>query len=226
MADPVDPSRVPRPLRSALKAEREAVIARLQDAVAADHLELDELEERLDLAMTAATSEELQVLVRDIPASKPSPATLVVVGERHLPAVVPAAPTRVVADAPAQNAPAMAITAVFSGHQLQGRRVLPREMKVRAVFGGVALDLREATFLSGATTLKVHAIFGGVDVKVPPHVRVECLGSGVFGAFDADHGAVDDGAVDPDAPVLRILGRAVFGGVSARRRRSKRAAPS
>jgi len=220
MSDPVDPKRVPRPLRSALRAEREATIARLQDAVAADHLELDELEERLDLAMTATTSDELRVLVQDLPDAPPSQATLVVMQRESLPAIVP---STVTSSAPAplpalRSEPApIALTAIFSGANLDGRRVLPREMKVRALFGGVDLDLREATFQPGTTTLTCKATFGGVDIKVPPHVRVECLGTGIFGAFHADNRDADDDA--PDGPILRIVGRAIFGGVHAARRR-------
>ncbi|MCC6624701.1 MAG: DUF1707 domain-containing protein [Deltaproteobacteria bacterium] len=209
MSDPVDPKRVPRPLRSALRAEREATIARLQDAVAADHLELDELEERLDLAMTASTSDELSVLVRDLPDTPPSPTTLA--------AIVPVMATAPVPALPLTEPEPIALSAIFSGHQLEGRRFLPRALRVRALFGGVDLDLREATFLPGTTTIHCKATFGGVDIKVPPHVRVECLGSGIFGAFHADTREGADDALD--APVLRIVGRAVFGGVHAQRRR-------
>jgi len=226
---PVDPARIPKPLRSALRAEREATIARLQDAVAADDLDLDELEERLDLALQARNSDELHVLVQDLPAYQPSAITMRVVDHAQLPALVTQAqPSNLPALRP-DLAPALiepdtlALTAIFSGHDLTGRRVMPRTTKIRAIFGGVNMDLREATFQPGVTTIHVKATFGGVAVLVPPHVRVECLGTGIFGGFSADNRGADDTPDSDDMPLLRIVGRAIFGGVSAERRRLRKA---
>ncbi|MFO0748521.1 MAG: DUF1707 domain-containing protein [Myxococcota bacterium] len=235
MAD--DPSdafpRVPRPLRSAIRAEREAVIARLQDAVAADHLELDELEERLDLAMQARTSADLKVLVQDLPEHAPSQVTMRVAQRREMVVVPQPAPARapMPAVAPAQAVATylepepIRVTCIFSGHQLEGRRVMPREVYIRAVFGGAELDLREATFLPGVTTVVCKATFGGVHIVVPPHVRVECIGTGIFGAFHGDNSVPPEYGDAPDTddmPVLRVVGRALFGGVHAERRGAKR----
>lgn len=237
--DRIDPTRVPRPLRSALRADREATIARLQDAVAADHLELDELEERLDLAMQARTAAELKVLVQDLPETAPSPVTMRVVERSQMvvatatraapvPAVVGAGrapvPAVVPETVPAYLEPApIRLTSIFSGHQLEGRRVMPRETYVRCIFGGAELDLREATFMPGVTTVVCKATFGGINIIVPPHVRVECLGVGIFGGFHADNRAAEDAPDTDDMPVLRVVGRAVFGGVHAERKRLKRA---
>ena len=41
-----------------------------------------------------------------------------------------------------------------------------------AVFGSLALDLREAALAGGAARLDVTAVFGGVELKVPPGWRV------------------------------------------------------
>lgn len=225
--DPADPTRVPRPLRSAIRAEREQVIARLQDAVAADHLELDELEERLDLAMKARSSADLKVLVADLPDAPPSAVTTRVVESYALVATPVQAPTALPAPHPTAVAvlepEPIAMTTIFSGHTLRGRRVMPREVKVRAIFGGADLDLREATFLPGTTTVRCSAIFGGVNITVPPHVRIECLGAGIFGGFDADDRESDDTVDEADMPVLRIVGKAIFGGVSAERKQSRQA---
>lgn len=196
------PERLPAPL---LSAERERTIARLQDAVAADHLDLDELDLRLEAAIRAKTPAELAVLTADLPAA-PSPGTLPVA------VAAPVAHTR----------RDTSLKAVFSSVTRKGRRAMPRELDAKAVFGSVLIDLREATFEPGVSTLTCKAVFGSIEVLAPPHVKVEVEGSGIFGSFEerGDNSAADE---SPDAPTLLIRGRAVFGSVEAtvKRRRDK-----
>ncbi len=222
MANPIDPSRLPRPVVPGLAAEREATIARLQDAAAVsddDAFDLSMLEERLELAMSARTIDELHVLTRDLPAVVDSP----------VPAVVE--PAHV-------DLPSSKVSAIFSSVLRRGRRQQPRTMKVRAIFGSVVIDLREATFAPGVSTLHCSPVFGSVEVKVPPHVRVEVGGAGIFGSFEevgnsasseawragsnnsasseawrAGSNDIDLAAASPDAPVLHVIGKAVFGSV-------------
>lgn len=192
------PERLPAPL---LSAERERTIARLQDAVAADHLDLDELDLRLEAAIRAKTPAELAVLTADLPAPTP-------------PAVV----SRPLAHTGRDTS----LKAVFSSVTRRGRRAMPRDLDAKAVFGSVLIDLREATFEPGVSTLTCKAVFGSIEVLAPPHVKVEVEGSGIFGSFEerGDNSAADE---SPDAPVLLIRGRAVFGSVEAtvKRRRDK-----
>ena len=219
---PIDPSRIPRPPRAALGSRRDAIIARLQDSVSAGHLELDELDERLTLAMRAENDAELDVLIADLP---PLPAVAVAA---HHPlgktTTTTAAPVPAVVSPSATPASARAserLTAVFSGIDKKGRRTLPRQTRARAFFGGITLDLREATFQPGVTVIRCFSCFGGVYVTVPPHVRVEVAGTGIFGGFDGDESDGDADAalgLHDDAPLLRVEGTAIFGGVSVRRK--------
>lgn len=199
---PVDPTRLPRPVVPGLAAEREATIAALQDAAAAsddDAFDLDMLDERLELAMKARTIDELRVLTRDLP--------VVVTPSAPVPAIVDEARALPV---PSIGSPK--ISAIFSSVVRKGRRLQPRTMNVRAVFGSVVVDLREATFAPGVTTLHCRSVFGSIEVKVPPHVRVELGGGGVFGSFE-EVGHNDLAAASPEAPVLHIIGKAVFASV-------------
>jgi hypothetical protein len=217
MSDPIDPTRLPRPVVPGLAAEREATIARLQDAAATsdeDSFTLDMLDERLELAMKARSVDELRVLTRDLPAVVVPPVAAPV------PAVAPAVVPEVVAPG---DLPTPKVSAIFSSVVRRGRRVQPRSMKVRAVFGSVVIDLREATFAPGVTTLHCRSVFGSIEVKVPPHVRVELGGSGVFGSFE-EIGDNALAAASPDAPVLHIVGKAVFSSVEVICRARKRLA--
>ena len=209
MSDPIDPTRLPRPVVAGLTAEREATIARLQDAAAAsedDAFDLDMLDERLALAMKARTLDELRVLTRDLPAVVP------------MRAATPAVLAEV-------DVPAPQVSAFFSSVVRKGRRAQPRAMRARAVFGSVVIDLREATFAPGVTTLECRSVFGSIEVKVPPHVRVELGGSGVFGSFE-ESGNNDLAAASPDAPLLHVVGRAVFASVEVLCRPERKAGKS
>jgi hypothetical protein len=186
------PQGLPAPL---LSAERERVIARLQDAVAADQLDLDELDARLEAAIRARTPSELALVTADLPALAAPPMAS--------PAALPALPSV-----------GGRIAAVFASATRRGRRAMPRELQAKAVFGSVVIDLREATFEAGVSTITCKAVFGSVEIYAPPHVRVEVDGSGVFGSFEerGDNSAAHD---LPDAPVLVVKGKAVFGSVEA-----------
>jgi hypothetical protein len=77
--------------------------------------------------------------------------------------------------------------------------------------GGVELDFREAILAPGVTEVHAFAFWGGVQILAPPDVRVECSGLGIMGGFE--HREDASLPFDPSAPVLRITGIAVMGGV-------------
>ena len=54
------------------------------------------------------------------------------------------------------------------------------------------------------------ALFGGVSLRVPADWRIESSVRSIAGGFDVSGSDPDD----PDAPVLRIDGTALFGGVA------------
>ena len=114
------------------------------------------------------------------------------------------------------------IFSVFSAANRKGPWEPPAELNVFAAFGGVDLDFREADLLEGVSEVKVFAMFGGVDIIVPHDIDVETKGFGLFGGFSHHTQRADEA----DAPVLRVTGLALFGGVGvkakARKRRWKR----
>jgi hypothetical protein len=103
--------------------------------------------------------------------------------------------------------------AVFSG----ARQVVHcdhfRHADVSAVFGGATLDLRDAHLDPGAS-VDATAVFGGVDVLVPPGWRVELSGLPLFGGYDDKTRGTEP--PPPEAPVLRVVATAVFGGVAVK----------
>ena len=103
----------------------------------------------------------------------------------------------------------LALVAIFDGVDLKSRASAFTGGSVLAWFGGVALDLREAVPEPDAH-LTVHALFGGVAIRVPPGWRLVSNLSSFAGGADVREGAVES----PDAPTLTLDGRALFGGIA------------
>ena len=80
-----------------------------------------------------------------------------------------------------------------------------------AVFGGVTIRLREA-IIDADTQIDAVALFGGVDVLVPPNVNVEIGGIPLLGGI----GEPRNRAHIDGAPTLRVNALAIFGGVDVK----------
>ena len=199
--------------------ERERTIDRLCEAFADDRLALDDFERRVALAHAATSPAELDGLLADLrrPTTSGAPQRVAEgTDERHpVPggdrARVPTAPPHDLAD---QNV----VVAFLGGGERRGPWTVARTNWAIAVMGGVELDLREAVLAPGVTEVNVFAFWGGVEIVVPPDVRVECSGVGIMGGFD--HEQTARSTDDPDAPVVRIGGWAVMGGIEVSVRRA------
>jgi len=77
--------------------------------------------------------------------------------------------------------------------------------------GGVELDFREAIFPPGVTEVRVLAFWGGVEIVVPPGVRVEVDALGLMGGVD--HRETVEPSAREGIPVLRVTGLAVMAGI-------------
>lgn len=207
-------------------AARQRAVDALCDAFARDEMDLAEFERRIEAAHRAASADELDRLLADLPsAGVPARAgTSPAAGWRPA-----AAPTKVPSGRVRERDVVVGI--MGGGHRRGGWHAAPKILAV-GVLGGAVLDFREAVLGAGVTEVHAFAFWGGVDVIVPPGVRVECSGVGLMGGFDQDQG--EPGPDDPEAPVIRLTGLAVMGGVSlevrepgessrdARRRRKQR----
>jgi hypothetical protein len=181
-------------------AARERVIQALCLHFASDHLSMDELERRLELAYKATSATQLDGLVSDLPSLREEDAP-----DSATPAVL----------APASQVPRRGVLlAVLGATTRRGSWLVPRHLKVFAIMGGAKLDLREARFAQGVTEIDVTAVMSGVEIIVPPGVRVECLGGAFLGGFEVRSGDVP--ALGTPQPVIRLSGVAIMAGVEAR----------
>lgn len=200
--------------RAPLQRARERAAEALGEAYSADELSLAEFEERVDRCYRVATVRELEALFEDLPVSPRLPAA---VGEEvPEPAggseVEPRRPAT--GDVPVRRREHDVVVGVMSGVGRKGAWTPAERTYALAVMGGAELDFREARFPPGATKVYVLAFWGGVEIVVPPGLRVESSGLPIMGGFDRlDQDG--DGSRAPDA-VLQIHGLACMGGVEVR----------
>lgn len=146
-------------------ADRDATLNRLRDAAAEGRLTLEELTDRIEVAVNAVMRSELVPLTSDLSATA-------VVG-------VAAQPVRVRG---------------LGEIERSGPWTVPAENSFRTWFGHIKLDLRQAQISATETHIHARALFGNVDLLVPDGVVVEVharsrvgrtnlqVGSGIPGA--------------------------------------------
>ena len=178
---------------------REAAVARLSAAFAYDVLPMEEFERRVGEVYRVATPGDLAELLGDLP---PDAAAEHSVAGR---ALVPAQPI------------GGRIGALFSNVERSGRLSVPSRLRIRAVFGNVELDLRDAEFGPGLTEISVDAVFGNVEVRLPANVAVEDDGESILGSFVVRVAARAEWSLAHSLAhslaTVRITGRALLGNV-------------
>ena len=189
-----------RPLPSHVTdAQRDAVAQALSAHFANDRITIETLDARMAMVYEARTHAELEGSLAGIDVA-PRPET-----DPGHPAII----------AGEDTVPRRSVQmAILGGFQARGSWVLPRELHVTAIMGGGDLDLREARFGAGVSEINLAIVMGGVQIIVPPGVRVELLGSAFMGGFAMS--GVDQSAFDPAAPVIRVRGIAIMGGVDVK----------
>ncbi len=111
--------------------------------------------------------------------------------------------------------PDIVTESVFGSTERIVRSKQLRGGRTSAVFGEVKLDFTQAEMEGNTAVLKVEAVFGTSEIRVPQAWQIDWRGSSVFGAFeDKTYHAVQDATVTPK--VLLLTGSAVFGTIEVR----------
>lgn len=187
----------------AVKLHRDQTIVALCDHFANDRLTVEEFERRLDLAHRALVVADLESLLSDLPATTAT--TAAAPAAAGLPASAPLqSPAKHIRDQ-------QTLVAVMGGVEKRGRWQPAKETLVVAVMGGAMLDFREVALPPGETEVTVLCIMGGCEIILPPGMNVDTGGFALMGGFA--HRNDPPPASDPAAPVLRINGFALMGGV-------------
>jgi hypothetical protein len=179
--------------------DRQRVTEVLRQAAGEGRLDLDELEERLELAWGAKTYADLVPLTVDlqpVPVAQPAPA-------QH--AALAQAPTF------------SSSSAIMSECKRVGVWTVPSHSTAFALMGSITLDLRTAVLSSHEVVINANAIMGEVKVIVPAHVHVVLDGTPVMGEFTQGKDKVAPD-LRPDSPVVRVKGVSLMGSVNVQRK--------
>ena len=177
----------------AVRDRRERVIGQLSEQFAADVLEVDELERRLDLAHSARTLAELDAVVADLDASGTA-------------ALVPLGPLAVADPARSKR---RRLRVVMGNLERRGRWIVPETQQLQILWGNVTLDFRDASLAPGLTTIDIGVTMGNLELILPPQLAIEVDVSSFLGSVDERHRTPPD--LDPAQPALRIIGAVRLG---------------
>jgi hypothetical protein len=157
------------------------VAEQLRVAAGDGRLTADELDERLETALTARTYGELEVLLTDLPAS----------------------PGAALAPAPAPALEAKELVQLKVSHSnitRNGRWVVPKRLEVENRHGNVILDFCNAIISQPTLDLSVSVGHGNIVLIVPPEVVVDL--DGVTNGHGSVHQRVRH---DSDTPVKLMV---------------------
>ena len=182
-------------------ADRDTAAAVINNALAEGRLSAEEHSERLDAIYAAKTHADLVPLLDDLPGQRAAVAAGVASGTL-------AGPSR-----------GGRIVAIFGGATRKGAWHAESVISVLTVFGGAELDFRDAILPGKEVILKATSVMGGVEVIVPPEMRVVDNGIAILGGREITGNPGE--AASPEAPVLRVEGTCVLGGIEVKRKSRK-----
>ena len=186
--------------------DRDAAATVINNALAEGRLTAEEHSDRLDAIYAAKTHADLVPLLDDLPQPR---------GTMQIRRAEPGGDV----DLPAGPRRSGRIVAIFSGASRKGAWHAEPVISVLTVFGGTEIDFREAIMPGKEVVLRATTVLGGVEITIPPEMRVVDNGIAILGGWDIA-GNTDESA-SPDAPVLRIEGTCVLGGVEVKRKPRK-----
>ncbi len=193
MADAGKPVPIPTAER------RDAIVSKLSDAFASGRIELEDFELRMERAMRAQTTPDLDATLDGLT----SPAT-------PLPAVNP---PEFNVDHPRRHASHMTFV-VMGGVDRKGRWTPARRHVAVAWMGGAFLDFREAALQPGVTNVYCFAKWGGIEIAVPPGLDVEVSGFAIMGGLERV--SQESASTNPRRPQLHIHALAIMGAIEVR----------
>jgi hypothetical protein len=182
-------------------ADRDRVVRVLGEALSDGRLSPVEHSERLDAVYQAKTMGELAPITYDLAVVSAAQAqSFRAASDGQGPVVDPAGATD----------ETDRLIGIFGGAERKGRWRVRRRTRAVAVFGGFDLDMTDATFDAPVVEIRLFAMFGGLNVKIPEGVEVDNRCGGILGGVSVKTG----GRARPGAPVVVLKGLAILGGAN------------
>ncbi|HET7018046.1 MAG TPA: DUF1707 domain-containing protein [Streptosporangiaceae bacterium] len=179
-------------------ADRDRAASLLSNALAEGRLTPQEHSERLDAIYAAKVHGDIAPIVSDLPG-----ASAAIAAQNSVGAVEP-------------RGKRWRLVALLGGISRKGRWQVPADMEAITVIGGAEFDLRQAILPPGEARMRTICFLGGVEITVPPEVHVIDDGWAILGGREIPPDTPE--SARPDAPVLRLTGITILGGISVKRR--------
>jgi len=185
-------------------ADRDRAATVINNAMAEGRLTVDEHSERLDALYAAKTHADIVPLLDDLPAGS---------------AAVAPAPATGVAGVAVPAGSTDHLVAILSGATRKGAWRPSPVIEAVTLMGGVELDFREAVLPGREITIRAVCVMGGVEITVPPEMHVVNSVVAILGGSDVAGDSAE--SLRPGAPVLRVSGFCLMGGVAVKRKARK-----
>lgn len=102
-------------------------------------------------------------------------------------------------------------TAIFGGREPNYSNLEFKGTNCTAIFGGVELNLRNA-IISENCEIVCYCVCGGIDIHLPPNVRVIMNITPILGGSESKYMS----SPDTNAPTVSIIGTVIMGGVDVK----------
>lgn len=171
-----------------VKYLRDRIIDQLKYNLSKDHLEMQEFEQMVNIALTTQSKSELLSLVADLPTKggneiKKPETGIEITGNRD------------------------SITCIMSEIKRNGNWLQSRDLKILTVMGASEIDFSEVSFNSDVVYVSVNCWFGEVKIIVPPGVNVVVNVKGIAAGIENESRK----SIDPNLPTIILEGKVLFG---------------
>ena len=174
-----------------VKYLRDKVVDQLKYNLANNHLEMDEFEQLIEIALRTQSKSELLSLTADLPAKDE---TEINNQEQELEAYK------------AKES----IISIISETKRKGMWIPPKQLKVFTVMGDSEIDFREAQLGPDLTYISLSCWLGNSKIIVPPGVNVVSHVKNILGSINNE----SQGRLNPDSPTIVIDGKVILGEVT------------
>ncbi len=171
-----------------VKYLRDKVVDQLKLNLAKNHLEIDEFEQLVNIALSTQSKSELLSLTNDLPTKDE---TEIKNQELELEAY----------------RDKDSLISILSNLKRKGNWVSPKQLRVVTVLGAAEIDFREVSFDSDFTYISLDCWFGEVNIIVPPGVNVVSNVKNIVADIDNR----SQRSINPDSPTIVIEGKVIFG---------------
>ncbi len=171
-----------------VKYLRDKVVDQLKFNLEKNHLEIDEFEQLVKIALSTQNKSELLSLTNDLPTKDE---TEIKNQELELEAY----------------RDKDSLISILSNLKRKGNWVSPKQLRVVTVLGAAEIDFREVSFDSDFTYISLDCWFGEVNIIVPPGVNVVSNVKNIVADIDNR----SQRSINPDSPTIVIEGKVIFG---------------